>query len=312
MRSAFLVAALVLAGCASAVEAPPPPVVKPDQLMEDVRILSADDMEGRRVDTPGSARARAYLIQRLEAIGVEPARGEVYEQDFVFTRGAEAHTGVNLLGKIEGTSRSRRTLVVMAHYDHVGVIDGQIHNGADDNASGVAALLAIAESFAADPPRHDVIFALVDAEEGGIRGARVLVSDPPVPLANTVLVVNLDMLSRSDRNELYAAGAAHFPWLKPRLEALAARAPVTLKLGHDTPAWGASQDWTMESDHGAFHEKGVPWVYFGVEDHPDYEQPTDDFAAIPPDFFRRSAQTVLDAVRAFEADLDVIAREAGR
>jgi Zn-dependent M28 family amino/carboxypeptidase len=312
MRRVLLALALFLAGCASAVEIPPQPVaVKPDRLFEDVRILSADDMEGRLVDTPGSARARAYLIRRLEAIGVEPAR-KTFEQEFVFTKGAQAHDGVNLIGKIEGTSRSRKSLVVMAHYDHVGVIDGQIYNGADDNASGVAALLAIAESFAADPPRHDVILALVDAEEGGMRGSRVLVSDPPVPLSDIALVVNFDMLSRNDRNELYTAGAAHFPWLKPRLEALAARAPVTLKLGHDTPAWGPNQDWTMESDHGAFHEKGVPWVYFGVEDPPDYHRPTDDFATIPQDFFRRSAQTVLEAVRAFEADLDAIAKEAGR
>ena len=312
MRSASLVAALLLSACASAAPAPPPVVVQPNQLLEDVRILSADDMEGRRVDTPGSAKARAYLVQRLEEIGVEPARGEAYEQSFVFTHEGQAFNGVNLLAKVEGTSRSRKTLVVMAHYDHVGVIDGQIYNGADDNASGVAALLAIAEVLVADPPRHDVLLALVDAEEGGQRGSRVLASDPPLPLSDIALAVNFDMLSRNDRNELYAAGAAHFPWLKPRLEALAASAPVALKLGHDTPELGEKQDWTMQSDHTSFHERGVPWVYFGVEDHPDYHQPSDDFATIPQDFFRRSAQTVLDAVSVLDRDLEEIAREAGR
>lgn len=312
MRRSAVILALCLAACASAAPAPPAPVVGPDQLLEDIRILSADDMEGRRVDTPGSAKARAYLVQRLEEIGVEPARGDTYEQQFIFTREGQAFNGVNLLAKVEGASRSRKTLVVMAHYDHVGVIDGQVFNGADDNASGVAALLAVAQAFVADPPRHDVLFALVDAEEGGMRGSRVLVSDPPVRLSEIALAVNFDMLSRSDRNELYTAGASHFPWMKPRLEALAATAPVSLKLGHDTPAWGEGQDWTLESDHGAFHEKGVPWVYFGVEDHPDYHSPNDDFATIPQDFFRRSAQTVLDAVRAFDADLDAIAKDAGR
>lgn len=313
MRPVFLAAALLLSACASTAPAPsPPPVVQPDQLLEDVRILSADDMEGRRVDTPGSARARAYLVQRLEAIGVEPARGDSYEQPFVFTYEGEPYSGVNLLGRIDGASRSRKTLVVMAHYDHIGMIDGQIYNGADDNASGVAALLSIAQAFTAKPPRHDVLLALVDAEEGGMRGSRVLVSDPPVPLSDVALVVNFDMLSRSDKNELYVAGAAHFPWLQPRLEALAAGAAVTLKLGHDTPAWGEDQDWTVESDHAAFQEKGVPWVYFGVEDHPDYHKPSDDFAAIPQDFYRRSAQTVLDAVSVLDRDLEEIAREGGR
>lgn len=311
MRFAPLVVVCLLCACASASPVTPS-VVQREQLLEDVRVLSADNMEGRRADTPGSARAREYLVQRFEAIGVEPARGDAYEQPFVFTHEGQAFSGVNLIGRIDGTSRSRRTLVVMAHYDHLGVVDGQTFNGADDNASGVATLLAIAKAFAANPPRHDVLFALVDAEEGGGRGSLVLVSDPPVALSDVALVVNFDMVSRSARNELYAAGAAHFPWLQPRLEALAARAPVSLKLGHDTPAWGESQDWTLESDHGAFHEKGVPWVYFGVEDHADYHKPSDDFAAIPQDFFRRSAQTVLDAVRAFDADLDEIAKQAGR
>ena len=225
-----------------------------------------------------------------------------------------AHQGVNVVGRIDGTARNhaRHVLVVTAHYDHLGIVKGQIYNGADDNASGVATLLAAAEGFAADPPKHDVIFAALDAEEGGSRGARVLVSDPPVPLANVALNVNLDMISRSDKNELYAAGAAHFPFMKRRLETIAKTAPVTLKLGHDTPAWGESQDWTVESDHVAFNEKGIPWVYFGVEDHPDYHQPTDDFDNIPVDFFRRSAATVVQAVRAFDDDLDQIAHEAGR
>ena len=309
MRPAILVLALLLCGCASAVEAPPPAAARPDQLLTDTRILSANDMEGRGVGTTGSARARAYLVRRLEEIGALPVR-EDFEQGFIFTNKNQAHEGVNLIGRIEGTSRSRRVLVVMAHYDHLGIVGGEVFNGADDNASGVAAVLALAESLAADPPRHDVILALVDAEEGGIRGSRVLVSDPPVPLEDIVLAVNFDMLSRSNGNELYAAGAAHFPYLKPRLEALSARAPVTLKLGHDSG--GKGQDWTMESDHGAFHEKGIPWVYFGVEDPPEYHKPTDDFDTIPQDFFRRSVQTVLEAVRAFDADLDDIAREAGR
>jgi len=313
MRPVAFALLLTLCACASA----PPPAVQTaapaDRLLEDVRILSADDMEGRKVDTPGSAKARAYIEQRFAEAGIEPF-GDNYEQPFIFTDKGASHQGVNVIGRIEGTARShaRRVLVVTAHYDHEGVVDGEIYNGADDNASGVAALLAIAGQFAADPPRHDIVFAAVDAEEGGDRGSRVLVSDPPVPLASVVLNVNLDMLSKNDRNELYVAGASHWPFMKPRLEALAAGAPVTLKLGHDTAAWGESQDWTTESDHIAFHERGIPWLYFGVEDHPDYHKPTDDFATIPQDFFRRSVQTVTQAVRAFDDDLDAIAKEAGR
>jgi len=313
MRLTALAALLILTACSTGEvsDAEPPMIAATDPLLDDVRILADDTMAGRAPGAPGSKIARSYIAFRFEEIGVEPI-GDSFEQAFVYTTKGEAIEGTNLIGRIEGASRSRRVLVVTAHYDHLGVVDGQVFNGADDNASGVATLLAIAEAFRADPPRHDIIFAAVDAEEGGGRGSRVLVSDPPVPLANVALNVNLDMISKSAKGELYAAGAFHFPFLKPRLDAIAATAPVILKQGHDSPAWGERQDWTMESDHAAFHERGIPWVYFGVEDHPEYHQPTDDFATIPRDFFERSAQTVVQAVRALDDDLDAIGREAGR
>lgn len=287
--------------------------VAEDRLLEDVRILSADDMEGRMVGSLGGAKARAFLLGRLREIGLAPALGDGFEHAFGTKRGGQAVTGVNLLAIVEGTGASEHALVVMAHYDHVGVRNGEIFNGADDNASGVAALLAIAASLKQTPPQHDVILALVDAEEGGLSGARAMVADPAFQrvLERTVLAVNFDMLSRSDKNELYAAGAFHHVWLKPYLDAIAASAPVTLRQGHDDPALG-KDDWTTQSDHMAFHEKGKPWVYFGVEDHPDYHRPTDDFTAIPQDFFRRSARTVELAVRTLDSNLAAMAAAAGQ
>ena len=311
-----LILALLVAGCAphqtqTAEPAVAQPAIVATSLLEDVRILSADDMEGRLVGSAGGAKARAYLLGRLREIGVAPALGGGFEHPFETMRDGKPVPGVNLLGVVSGTSGSDRALVVMAHYDHVGVRNGQTYNGADDNASGVAAVLAIAESLKRQAPLHDVFLALVDGEEGGLSGARAMVADPmfrPV-LDRTVLAMNFDMLSRSDKNELYASGAFHFPWLKPRLEAIAGSAPVSLKMGHDDPALG-KDDWTGQSDHMAFHVAKKPWVYFGVEDHPDYHKPTDDFAAIPQDFFVRSAQTVEMAVRAFDRGLETIAGES--
>lgn len=284
----------------------------PSQLEADVRILSADDMAGRGSGTPGSARARAYLVERLKAIGVEPAYA-AFEQPFqARARDGSSYAGANLVARIRGTGKSDRVLVIGAHYDHLGTQGGQIYNGADDNASGVAALLAIAQAFMREKPQHDVIFALWDAEERGSPGAIAFLDSPPVPLSRVVMNLNLDMLSRSDKNELWVAGASHYPFLRARLEGLAAKAPVTLKLGHDAPPWQGSDDWTAGSDHREFHKRGVPFAYFGVEDHPDYHKPTDDYASIPLDFFKRSAATVLEAARLFDRDLDAIAREAGR
>lgn len=309
--------ALLLAACTPQLASAPQAIssasiAKPGaKLLDDVRVLSADDMEGRLAGSAGGAKARAYILKRLTEIGVQPAIGTSFEHRFPIRAGANEATGVNLLALVPGTAGSDGALVVMAHYDHVGIVDGQIYNGADDNASGVAALLAIAESLNQTAPLHDVILAIVDAEEGGMRGAKAMVADPGFQplLDRTVLAVNFDMLSRSDRNELYAAGSYHFPWLKPRLEALAPAAQVNLKLGHDSPI-PKDQDWTNQSDHAAFHAIGRPWVYFGVEDHPDYHKPTDDFGVIPQDFFRRSAATTELAVRAFDRDLEAIAAEA--
>ncbi len=278
-----------------------------DKALDDVRILSADDMQGRAPGTPGSEKARAYILSRFAQIGLSPVT-DSFEQPFSFAkRDGTSVQGINLIARIKGTETGGKAMVVSAHYDHLGVRDGQIYNGADDNASGVAGLLAVAEAFKAKAPKHDVIFAVVDAEEGGLRGARAFVAAPPVPLETIALNVNFDMLSKNAKNELYVAGTGPFPALKPILVKVAMTAPVSLKLGHDTDADGKENNWSNQSDHYAFGEKGVPWVYFGVEDHPEYHKPTDDFATVPQDFFKRSVATVVQASLALERDLSTAA-----
>jgi Zn-dependent M28 family amino/carboxypeptidase len=307
-RSLILAALALLTGGASS---PASQHAAAPQLLEDVRILSADDMAGRLVDTPGSAKARAYIVERLRTIGVEPL-GAAFEQPFTAERREGPYTGTNLIARVRGTGKSDRVLVIGAHYDHLGTRDGHVFNGADDNASGVAALLAIAQALVRERPEHDVILAFWAAEERGLQGAKAFVAKPPVPLSRIAMNLNLDMVARGDKGELWLAGASHSPFLKPRFERLVKAAPVTLKLGHDAPPWTGSDDWTNGSDHRVFYEAGIPFAYFGVEDHPDYHKATDDFDRIPQDFFTRAAATTLQAARLFDAELDDIAKEAGR
>jgi Zn-dependent M28 family amino/carboxypeptidase len=268
-------------------------------------------MQGRLIGSPGGAKARAYLSDRFKAMGLAPV-----EQPFdAVMRDQRTVHGVNLIARVEGSAASTSTgggkvIFVTAHYDHLGVRDGQIYNGADDNASGVAAVLAVAAALKAAPPKHTVILALLDGEEGGLRGARALVAAPPVPLDQIGLDINFDMLSKNARGELYVSGGSTQPAVRPIIEALAKAAPVTLKLGHDTDAEGKENNWTNQSDQGVFAAKGLPWVYFGVEDHPEYHKPADDFATIPQDFFVKAATTVVSAVRAFDAGLEAVV--AGR
>jgi len=309
------VAALALLGACT--ESEPETVgvsIDRPQLLEDLRILAADDMEGRESGTPGNARARAYIIERFEAIGIAPI-GDSYEYDFTYETRQEPgvpHPGVNVAGRIEGTGDSDQIMVVSAHYDHEGVGDGDIFNGADDNASGVAAMLAVAAEFAAHPPEHDVIFTALDAEEKGLSGAFAFVANPPVPRDTIAFNLNLDMVAMSDERILWAVGTYHYPALVPMVEAVAARSSVNLPMGYDEPSDTPGGDWTMLTDSGAFHEQGIPFIYLGVDFHPHYHQPSDEYENMTLDFFQDASETIVDFAREADRRLDEIATAEGR
>ncbi len=273
-------------------------------------VLSSDALEGRASGTAGNEAARGFIRKRFEEAGLKPYHAEVWEQPVALLPSPEVPDplqGANLIGWVPGkTPGLGPMIVVTAHFDHLGIRNGEIYNGADDNASGTAALVALAGYFVRHPPDHDILFAALDAEEIGFLGARVFIRDPAIPVARIALNINLDMVSRSEAGELYAAGTYHTPLLADLITDVAASAPVKLLLGHDRPEDGPN-DWTGQSDHALFHEAGIPFLYFGVEDHPGYHQPSDDFAAITPDFYVRAADTVVDVIRAADASLPRIA-----
>jgi len=321
-RTLTLLAALALAACAVAfgqntatttaaareTATPHSKVIDAARLLRDLETLSADDMQGRKTGTEGGAKARAYVVEAFKKFGLKPF-GASYLQPFSFERGGKTYAGNNIVGYVEGKSKPARQLVVSAHYDHVGVIRDEIYNGADDNASGVAALLAMADYFNRHKPAHSIVFVAFDAEELGLQGSQWFVKSPPLDLKTVVAEVNMDMVSHNDRNELYAAGAFPYPFLKPYLDRVAAAATVHLIEGHDDPKLG-KDDWTFMSDQGAFHKVGIPFVYFGVEDHKDYHKPTDDFANINQEFFVRATETILSTVKLFDENLDAISASA--
>jgi Zn-dependent M28 family amino/carboxypeptidase len=198
---------------------------------------------------------------------------------------------------------------VSAHYDHLGAANDVIYNGADDNASGTAAVLAMAQWFKAHPPENSMIFALFDGEELGLLGAKAFVEKPPVPIERIIAIVNSDMVSRNVKGELYAAGTSVYPVMKPLLDSIAAVAPVKLLLGHDTGT--GSSNWIQQSDQGPFATKKIPFVCFGVEDHPDYHSPGDRVEHIEPGFYYRSVRTIAELVRRLDLGLDRVALVRG-
>jgi Zn-dependent M28 family amino/carboxypeptidase len=272
-----------------------------DRMLADVAALSADSMEGRAVGTEGNRMARRYIVARFETLGLEKL-GDGYVTRFTFTDAGQRIGGTNIVGYVKGTEQPDRYIVISAHYDHLGNRRGSIYNGADDNASGTAAMMALAEYFTRVPPRHSVIFVAFDAEESNLQGAKAFVSRPPVQRRSIVLNVNLDMVSHSER-ELVVAGTYHYPFLKSYVDAVEEPAAVALVFGHDSPDLPADQDWTLSSDHGPFHEAGIPFLYFGVEDHADYHRPTDDFETINPPFYADAIRAILAVVQEVDANL---------
>jgi Zn-dependent M28 family amino/carboxypeptidase len=272
-----------------------------DRLMAAVTTLADPKLQGRAAGSPGGIAAREWIVDRFKTIGLGTVSG-AYVHPFGYTRmtmtGRQKGEGANVLGMCIGTEPQRPYFIVSAHYDHLGIRNGEIYPGADDDASGIAVVLEIAAYCQKSPFRHTVVFAAFDAEEQGLQGSKAFMVKPPLPQERIALDINLDMVSRNDKREIFISGTYHYPDLKPPLEAVARRAPITVLFGHDKPVAiaGGVEDWTDQSDHGPFHAAKIPFVYFGVEDHADYHKPTDTADKINRGFFVDVAETILDAV----------------
>lgn len=309
-----IAAALTLAACETTTPtetATPPAAASPadyTQLMDDLRILSADDMQGRDTGSEGGAKAREYIVGRLEALGVQPSpmgRLQPWEMQGRTREGVKTFNGVNIIGVIPGTRVSDKYIVVTAHYDHVGVNDGQVFNGADDNASGVATMLELAKRLKVNPPEHSVLIVALDGEERSLLGAKHFVEAPPVPLSSISMNLNFDMTARADTDgKLWVTGTYQHPYFRPLLERIAARGTVSLAFGKDTPEDKGADNWVEASDHAAFHRAGLPFLYFGVNYHPDYHRPSDDFEKVVPATFQSSTELAIEGFRALDQWLD--------
>ncbi|TVR14033.1 MAG: M28 family peptidase [Balneolaceae bacterium] len=303
----LLILILILAGCnQNRAQDTSFETVDSARLLADIEFLASDELEGRFPGTEGNRIAREFIAERFHTLGLSMF-GDTFEQPFSFTNrrtGVEFEDAINLIGYIEGSMHPERFIVVTAHYDHLGIQDGEIFNGADDNASGTGGLMAAARYFSHNQPQSSILFVAFDAEEQGLQGAHYFVENPPVDLDSIVLNVNMDMISTNFDDELYAVGTYHYPFLKPLVEEATSEASIDVLFGYDNA--DAPQDWTMSSDHGPFHLKGIPFIYFGVEDHPHYHQPSDTFENINPDFYVAAVETIIGVIRHFDQNIEHI------
>ena len=259
-------------------------------LLQHLETLSSDAFEGRRTGTKGAFKAEKYIVNQFVSNNVSPLIIN-YTQPFSFKNEGKNYSGVNILGLIKGTLYPERYIVLSAHYDHEVVENGQIYNGADDNASGICALFSFIEYFKINPPNHSIILAAFDAEELGLQGSKYFVNHSIVPLKEIMINLNMDMVSRSDKNELFAVGTVFNKTLEDVISSHEYSTTIKLLKGHDQGNW--KENWTNSSDHASFHKRGIPFIYFGVEDHEDYHKPTDDFEKIQPEFYAKAVTVII-------------------
>jgi hypothetical protein len=272
-------------------------------------------MEGRRAGTEAADGAARWIAGRFAEIGLAPLReGGEYLLPFTFpealvrdphaTAGAAGATlqSANVAGLVEGTdpALSDQAIVIGAHYDHLGwggtgslaPDERAVHNGADDNASGVAGVIELAEWFAANPQPRTLVFAAFGAEELGNIGSSAWVKDPPWPLDKTVAMLNLDMVGRL-REKLDVQGTGTSAAWPAILDSLATD-PAAPQIVRVPDGFGPS-------DHSSFYGQRIPVLAFFTGAHDEYHRPTDDLETIDPEGEVR----VLDlAARLIEAIAD--------
>ena len=245
------------------------------QMQQDLQLLSSDAFMGRNPGNTAINLSYELIQKRLRQADLDSfAIG--FEQNFNLA----GLSRKNFLGVIKGSTNPNDFIVVSAHFDHLGKTAAGIFHGADDNASGVAAVLAMAKYLKQNPPKHSIIFALWDAEEVGLKGSEYFVNNLPssLTLSQVKFNLNLDMIARSDNNKLWACGLSHYPRYKYLVDSLKDRTSTQLVSGYDKAS--DPQDWTYLSDQGSFHRKGIAFIYLGVEDFPEYHKVTDTYDRI--------------------------------
>ncbi len=255
---------------------------QPGKVLAHVSILASDKLEGRGTGTAGEREAAKYIESQFKKLKLKPLGGnKTYRQQFEFKGGQHGEgapgTANNLVGFLDNGATN--TIIIGAHYDHLGLgvqgssLDanpsGKIHNGADDNASGVAGLLELARYFKTNrvKEKNNFLFLCFSGEELGLYGSDYYVEHPAMDLASVDFMINLDMVGRFDpKNGLSVSGSGTSPGWEPLLKKLnSTEVPIT------TDSSG-----TGPSDHTKFYLKKIPVLHFFTGSHSDYHKPSDD------------------------------------
>lgn len=249
----------------------------------DVSFLADDKLEGRETGTKGEILAANYISKRMSEIGLTPKGGDqTFTQEFKRKKKAHPHdnvgtgeeiTGRNVIGFLN--NNASKTIVIGAHYDHLGYgaegslsdSKNEIHNGADDNASGVAAMLALAEKYSSKSLKTNLLFIAFSGEEKGLWGSNYFVKNTTIAKENIKYMINMDMVGRLDKQKRLAIyGIGTSPAFPP---ALTASNTFGFINKYDSSGVGPS-------DHTSFYLEDIPVLHFFTGQHADYHRPSDD------------------------------------
>ena len=268
------------------------PKVAENKIKDDVAFLADDGLEGRQTGTQGEVLASEYLIKRFEAIGIQPKGTKGYLQSFSFKPKTDPHsevefttnadstiTGHNVIGFIDNNAKT--TIVIGAHYDHLGYggegslfrgNEKAIHNGADDNASGVAVMLHLASRLKVKNEQSEIkdknnyLLMAFSGEEMGLLGSNYFSKNPTIDVASINYMVNMDMVGRMKTDSTLAVyGTGTSPMFKQ-----------TLKSNNDKFKLVENESGVGPSDHTSFYLIDIPVLHFFTGQHEDYHKPGDD------------------------------------
>lgn len=278
-----------------------------EKLKTKLTIVASDEMEGRETGSEGQKKAGKYIIEQYKKSKIAYPKGATsyYQPIPAAYLNAKYNENLsdseNIWAYIEGSEKPEEIIVISAHYDHVGIKNGEVYNGADDDGSGTVAIMQIAEAFqkakkSGHGPKRSILFLHVTGEEHGLHGSRFYSEHPLFPIANTVADINIDMIGRRDfdhpntNNYVYVIGADRLSSDLHNITVAQNNKYTKLDLDFKFNDPKDPNHFYERSDHYNFAKLGIPAVFLFNGVHADYHQKTDEVDKIEFDALAKRAQ----------------------
>ena len=279
--------------------------IEEEDLRQLLYVYASDYFQGRETGTLGQKRAVSFLKEFYQNRAIAAAEGtEDYFQPMNLNIKGKDIATENVVAIIPGSEKPEEYLVISSHLDHIGMHEGQINNGADDDGSGSVALLEIAEAFQkavaeGNGPKRSIIFLHVSGEEKGLLGSKYYTNNPLYPLAQTIANLNVDMIGRTDpkrtegkRNYVYLIGSDRLSTELHQISEAANAATLNVELDYTYNAPDDPNRFYFRSDHYNFAKNNIPVIFYFNGTHADYHRPSDTVDKIEFDLLKERTQLI--------------------